>query len=141
MSVTVAPQTYFEDVVIGETLTTPAITLTQAHIALYTGLSGETCDEPDRIPELLALSVCTGLAWRVDRPPLAVLAFVGFEWQAVRTLHIGDTIHTASAAASRRSLREGGIIIENHDVIDQNGQVVQRGRFTFLVARRPRPDA
>jgi acyl dehydratase len=139
------PASYFEDVVVGEELVSPAITVTQAHVALYNGVSGEAPDdvpgEPGRVPDLLPLCLSTGLGWRVDRPPLAVQAFVGFEWQFLRPLRVGDTVRSVSRAASRRSLREAGIIIEDHEVIDQHGDTVQRGRFTFLVARRPRSDA
>jgi acyl dehydratase len=132
------PLTYFEDVVIGEVLVTPAMTLTEAHVNLYSGLAGEAAEDPTSIPDLLPLCVSTGLGWRVNRPPLAVLAFIGMDWQITRPLRVGDTIHSASCAAIRRSMREGGIIIEDHEVFDQHGQVVQRGRVTFLVARRPR---
>jgi hypothetical protein len=34
-------------------------------------------------------------------------------------------------------MREGGVIIEERQVINQHGEVVQKGRFTFLVAKRP----
>jgi acyl dehydratase len=50
---------------------------------------------------------------------------------------VGDTIHGISRAAALRPMREGGLIIEDHEVVDQRGVVVQRGRFTFLLARRP----
>jgi len=29
------------------------------------------------------------------------------------------------------------VVIEERDIVDQRGEVVQHGRFTFLVARRP----
>jgi hypothetical protein len=35
-------------------------------------------------------------------------------------------------------MREGGLVIEEHEIVDQRGVVVQRGRFTFLVEHRPR---
>jgi acyl dehydratase len=132
---------YFEDVVVGEEMVSPAMTLTQAHVTLYRGLFGASIDDMGEIPDLLPLCISTGLAWRVDRPPLAVQAFVGFEWQSHRPLRIGDTIHTASRAAMIRRMRDGGLIVEDHEVVDQHGEVVQRGRFTFLVARRPAPGA
>jgi hypothetical protein len=33
-------------------------------------------------------------------------------------------------------MREGGVIIEDHEIVDQNGEVAQSGRFVFLVAKR-----
>ena len=33
-------------------------------------------------------------------------------------------------------MREGGVVIQTHEILDQRGEVVQGGRFTFLVAKR-----
>jgi acyl dehydratase len=127
---------YFEDVRIGDEELTPAMTLTEAHAALYRGLTGEAPDEPGAIPDLLPLCLSTGLGWRMARPPLVVLAFMGFEWTIHRPLRIGDTVHSRARAAVKRSLSEAGVVIEDHEIIDQRGDVVQSGRFTFLVAKR-----
>ncbi len=134
-----AARAYFEDVALGDSVESPGLTVTEAHVGLYHGLTAELPDDPGRVPDLLPLCLSTGLGWRVPRPPLAVLAFLGVEWEVVKPLRVGDTIHGVSRAVSRRAMREGGVIIEEHEVIDQRGQVVQRGRFTFLVARRPAP--
>ncbi len=89
------------------------------------------------VPDLLPLCLTTGLGWRVPQPPLAVLAFMGFEWQIREPLRVGDTIHSRSRTAVKRSMREGGVIVEEREVINQRGEVVQQGKFTFLVAKRP----
>lgn len=129
--------TYFEDTAVGEALATPAITVTAMHVTLFNGLAGEAAGASGSVPELLPICLATGLGWRVDRPPLAVLAFMGFEWHFVRPVQVGDTIHGTSRTASRRLMRDGGILVEDHQIVDQRGEVVQRGRFTFMVARRP----
>jgi hypothetical protein len=33
-------------------------------------------------------------------------------------------------------MRDAGIVIEEHEIVDQRGETAQRGRFTFLVAKR-----
>jgi acyl dehydratase len=124
---------------LGEVLETPAITLTEAHAAVYRGLTGEPAGNPAEFPDLLALCMSIGLGWRVPKNPLAVLAFLTLDWQAFSSPRAGDTIHTISRTVVKRPMREGGIIVEERDVIDQRGALLQRGRFTFLVARRP-PD-
>jgi acyl dehydratase len=129
-------KTYFEDVAVGDVVVSPGLTVTQTHVSLYRGLTGEVMDDAETVPELLPLALSTGLGWRVPRPPLAVTAFLGFEWEIVQPLRVGDTIHGTSRATALRPMREGGIVIEDHEVIDQRGVVVQRGRFTFMVARR-----
>ncbi len=132
-----APVYYWEDVEVGAVLETPAITVTEAHAEIYRGLSREFADDPRIVPDLLPLCLSTGLGWRVPQPPLAVLAFLGFEWEVIRSLRVGDTMHSRARTVTKRSMRDGGIIIEEREVIDQRGDTVQRGRFTFLVAKRP----
>jgi hypothetical protein len=131
------PRFYFEDVVLHGVLETPALTLTETHVGLYTGLSQDLPVETGLVPELLALCLTTGLGWRVPQPPLAVLAFMGFEWEVLQPVRVGDTIHSRSRTALKRSMREGGVIVEEREVINQRGEVVNQGRFTFLVAKRP----
>ena len=128
---------YFEDMALHAVLDTPAMTITEAHVGLYTGLSHDAPLQPGLVPELLPLCLTPGLGWRVNQPPLAVLAFMGFEWEVLHPVRVGDTIHSRSRTAVKRSMREGGVIIEERQVINQRGDVVQKGRFTFLVAKRP----
>jgi acyl dehydratase len=130
------PATYFEDVGVGDVEVTPAMTLTEAHAALYRGLTSDSPDEPGLIPELVPMCLITGLGWRLSRPPLAVLAFMSIEWKRHRSLRVGDTIHCQMRVAVKRSLRDGGVVIQDQEVIDQSGEVAQSGRFTFLVAKR-----
>lgn len=128
---------WFEDLIEGETLETPGMTLTQAHVSLYRGLTAEAQDDPGAVPELLPLCLAIGLGWRVARPPVVVQAFLGFEWHVLLPLRVGDTLHGRSRVAQKRSMREGGVVIEEHELVDHRGEVVQRGRLTFLVAKRP----
>lgn len=128
---------YFEDVVLDGVLETPAMTLTDAHMSLYRSFVGDVGSEAGVIHDLLPLCLSTGLGWRVPQPPLAVLAFLGLEWEALRPLHVGDTVHSRSRTVVKRAMREGGVVIEEREILDQHGDVAQRGRFTFLVARRP----
>lgn len=127
---------YFEDVGVGDVEVTPAMTLTPAHAALYRGLTTESPDRPDLVPELLPLCLITGLGWRVARPALVVLAFMSIDWKIHRPLRVGDTVHARMRVAAKRSLREGGVIVQDQEVVDQRGEVAQSGRFTFLVAKR-----
>jgi acyl dehydratase len=126
---------YFEDVVVGAPLETPGLTLTEAHVSLYNGLTGEGTGG-QHVPDLLPLCISSGLGWRVPQPPLAVLAFMGFEWRFHLPLRIGDTIRSRSRTAAKRSMKEGGVIFEERDILNQRGEVVQSGRLTLLVAKR-----
>ena len=128
---------YFEDVELGEPLETPALTVTAAHVALFEGLTGGApATDPDMVPDLLALCLSSGLGWRVPRPPLVVLAFMGFEWKFHLPIRVGDTIRSRSRTAAKRSMTEGGVVFEEREIVNHRDEVVQSGRLTLLVAKR-----
>ena len=129
--------TYFEDVEVGAVLETPAMTLTETHGALFGGFVGRPTAAGATVPDLLPLCISSGLGWRVPQPPLAVTAFMGFEWRFHLPLRVGDTIRSRSHTVTKRALREGGVVIEHRDIVNQRGEVVQSGRLTLLVERRP----
>ncbi len=133
---TVMARSFFEDVTVEHVEETPAMTLTEAHVSIYQGITRELPDDATLVPDLMPLCFSTGLGWRVPKPPLAVLAFMGLDWQVLRRLRVGDTIHSRSRITTKRPMRDGGVVIEEREVIDQRGEVVQRGRFTYLVAKR-----
>jgi acyl dehydratase len=137
VTVTAPSRFFFEDVVLHGVIDTPGITVTEAHVKLYAGVTGDEAPDARVVPELLLLCLTTGLGWRIPQPPLAVLAFMGVEWHIDAPLAVGDTIHSRSRTAVKRSMRDGGVVIEEREVINQRGETVQHGKFTFLVARRP----
>ena len=141
---------YFEDVSLGASVETPGWTLTETDVVRYAGLTGEweprtTDSEFSRraeagtrvVPDLLPLCLSIGLGWRVPHPPLAVLAFMGLEWNFSLPLRLGDTIRIRSRAVAKRAMRDGGVIVEEHEIVNQRDLVIQSGKLTFLVAKRP----
>ena len=38
---------------------------------------------------------------------------------------------------AKRSLKDGGVVVEQREIVNQRGEVVQSGRLTLLVAKRP----
>jgi hypothetical protein len=130
---------YFEDVQMNVPLQTPGMTLTETHTALFGSLTLSRPADPGLIPDLIPLCLSSGLGWRVPQPPLVVLAFMGFEWRFLKPTRVGDTIHSVSKTVAKRSMKEGGVVIEERQILNQNGEVVQSGRLTLLVAKRPQP--
>lgn len=137
----IAPsQVYFEDVELNVPLETPGMTLTAAHVTLFIGMTQDVSPRDDGlVPDLLPLCLSSGLGWRVPRPPLVVLAFMGFEWRFLLPLRVGDTIRSISVTNTKRSLREGGVVIEERRIVNQRGETAQAGKLTLLVAKRPKP--
>jgi hypothetical protein len=132
----VTSATYFEDVALDQMKDTPAITVTQAHVEMYEGLTREMPVGAGEIPVVLPLCMAIGLGWRVKDPPMAVQAFVALDWKIMKPLRVGDTMRTTSRIVSKRPMRDGGLIVDERTILDQHGEVVQQGRFTFLVAKR-----
>jgi len=131
---------YFEDIEIGLVLETPGMTLTEAHVSVYGGLTESRAVEAHTVPDLLPLCLSAGLGWRVPQPPLVVLAFMGFEWKFFRAARVGDTIRCVSKSLAKRLMKEGGVLIEERNLLNQRDEVVQGGKLTLLVARRPSED-
>lgn len=128
---------YFEDVQMNVPLETPGVTLTETHSALFGSLTLSRPVDPGVIPELIPLCMSSGLGWRVPQPPLVVLAFMGFEWRFLKPTRVGDTIRSVSKTVAKRSMKEGGVVIEERSILNQRGEIVQSGRLTLLVAKRP----
>ena len=128
---------YFEDVQTGVPFETPGMTLTETHAVLFNSLNTTRPGEPGSIPDLLPLCVSSGLGWRVPQPPLVVLAFMGFEWRFLKPARVGDTIRSVSKTVAKRSMKEGGVVVEERRILNQRDEVVQSGRLTLLVAKRP----
>lgn len=128
---------YFEDVQVNVPLGTPGLTLTETHAALFASLTASRPGDPSAVPDLLPLCLSSGLGWRVPQPPLVVLAFMGFEWRFLKPTRVGDTIRSVSTTVAKRSMKDGGVVIEERQILNQDGQVVQSGRLTLLVAKRP----
>ena len=141
---------YFDDVGVGDEAVSPGRTVTEADVARYVQLSGDwspasTDEEFARdtefggrvAPDLMIPGFSSGLTWRNPRPPLAVAAFMGLEWQFYKPIQIGDTLHVRLRAMAKRKMKQGGVIIQEHAIINQHDEMVQRGKVTFLVASRP----
>lgn len=132
---------YFEDIEVGLVLESPGITVTDAHVALYGGLTDSRPARPGDAQDFLPLCLSSGLGWRVPQPPLVVLAFMGFEWGFFQPARVGDTVRCISKSVAKRLLKEGGVLVEERKLVNQRDEVLQGGKLTLLVARRPGGDA
>jgi acyl dehydratase len=137
---------YFEDIPVGEVLRTPARTVTEADLVRFAAISGDYAGL-DRgpggcgpgVPDYLVFALTSGLGFRVPVAQPLVLAFMVIDWRFLGTVRLGDTVHCRLQVSAKRALKEGGVLVERREIVNQRGEVVQEGEYKLLVARRPRP--
>ncbi len=144
---------YFEEFEIGQTIVTPAQTITESDIMLFAGLSGDhnaihtdaefakTTPFGQRVAHgLLSLSIASGLATRTGVMEGTVIAFRQIrDWKFSLPVFIGDTIHAEITVVKTQALpRLGGgslelkVLVKNQDL-----QVVMRGVWVVLIKSKP----
>ena len=137
---------YFEDLEVGDGFETPGRTITEADIVGFAAISGDhealdfTAGEPGlppTVPDLLVVASTSGLGFRAPAETPQVLAFMVFDLRPLLPVRVGDTIRCRISVAGKRSMREGGVVVERRQLVNQRGDVVQEAEYKLLVARRP----
>ncbi len=141
---------YYEDVKVGDKGVTPKVTVSKEMILAYADLTGDRT--PVHVDEeyarashfggivahgLLGLSLADGLKTQADLrfPPGASL---GWTWDFLLPIKVGDTLHVEFTIGSMRTTKkpDWGIVVLASELIDQHGQVVQKGEHKLMIKRR-----
>jgi acyl dehydratase len=143
---------YFDDAKVGDECVTPSYTVTEQVINTYADLSGD--HTPVHIDEayakttpfgtrvahgLLGLSIADGLKTRADYRFLPGMS-LGWQWDFVGPIKIGDTVHVKFRVGSLRRSKSHpgwGIVVLPSELINQKGEVVQKGEHRVMVPCRP----
>ena len=140
----------YGDLAPGHWYETAGITVTEAHVVGFAGLSGDLFDVhmddefarregfPGRIAHgLLGLSLADGLKTRCPVRLLGI-ATLNWNWSFRAPLLIGDRISvTISVAAVRPTKRQDrGIVTLSMKILKQTGEVVQEGESLLLMSRK-----
>jgi acyl dehydratase len=144
---------YFEEFTLGQTITTPARTITESDIVTFAGFSGDynqihtdaefakTTPFGQRIAHgILTLSVISGLAVQTGFMEGTIIAFREInEWKFSKPVFIGDTVHATLEITDTKPLRRlgGGAITIKLNVLNQHKEVVMSGTWTALIASKP----
>lgn len=146
---------YFEEFSVGDVITTPARTITEADVVNFAGLSGDwnqlhtdveyAKGTPfgGRIAHgLLGLTVASGLGARLGFIEGTVEAFLKLEWKFRRPIYIGDTIRLRGEVTRTRAVRRmgGGVVVFGMKLLNQEGDAVQEGTWTVAVRGRPKDE-
>jgi acyl dehydratase len=143
---------YWDDAQVGDEGVTPSVTVTGEMIDRYADVSGDHTllhvDEEyarkshfgQRVAHgLMGLAMADGLKCQADYRFIPGMS-LGWNWDFLLPIRIGDTLHVKFRVASMRpskSRPDWGIVIVPCELINQNGEVVQRGEHKMMVPRRP----
>src|SRR3954470_14153960 len=131
----------YRDLAPGNWYETAGITVTEAHVVGFAGLSGDLFDVhmddefarregfPGRIAHgLLGLSLADGLKTRCPVRLLGI-ATLNWNWSFRAPLLIGDRISVTIAVAAVRPTKrqDRGIVTLSMKIVKQTGEVVQEG--------------
>lgn len=139
---------YFEEFELGQKISTPSRTITEADITNFAGVSGDfnalhtdevfaasTPYERRIAHGMLVLSVATGLAARHGFIEGTTLAFREVTWKFSAPVFIGDTIHMTATVKETKPMPKlgGGLVILKAAMVNQDGKTVQRGEWQVLM--------
>lgn len=132
-----------EDFVVGEVQESPAKTVTETDVVVYSWISGDfnpmhtDAHYAGRSPlgqriahGTLGMSIVTGLSARMgDFDGTAIAALGVDEWQFLAPIFIGDTVHLRTTVRSARptSKPDRGVVERLMELLNQDDAVVQRG--------------
>jgi acyl dehydratase len=141
---------HYEEIALGLEWRTGGITVTEAHILGFAGLSGDFYDihvddayaqalgYPGRIAHgLLGLAMADGLKNRAETR-LAAIVSLGWRWRFTGPILVGDRIEAGIRVAGLRPTRHAdrGIVTLAFDLRTQRGDTVQEGENDMMVHRR-----
>lgn len=140
---------YLEDLSVGDRWLSGTREITAENVADFAALSGDRdplhtdngASSPFGEPVahgLLGLSVLAGLS--TEHPRAATLALVGIaDWQFEAPIFFGDRVRVSTEVEEiQQHGRRAGRVTWVRQLLNQDGRVVQRGRFISLVATKSR---
>ncbi|MEO8121913.1 MAG: MaoC family dehydratase [Rhodoferax sp.] len=148
----ITPEKYWDDAQVGDECESPTYTVTAERIDAYAELTGDFT--PVHVDEdyakashfgcrvahgLMGLSVADGLKTQCEYRFLPGMS-LGWTWDFLRPIKINDVLHIKFRVESMRPSKSKpgwGIVVLPAELINQLGQVVQKGEHRLMVPRRP----
>ena len=152
MSTQAQEDKYWDDAVVGAECVSPPYHVTEARVLAYADLTGDhtpvhtdeayarTTPFGTRVAHgLFGLSIADGLKTRSDLRFVPGMS-LGWEWSFVAPIKLGDTVRVKFRVGSKRESKSKpgwGIVILPSELINQRGEVVQKGEHRLMIPRRP----
>lgn len=146
---------YFDDLVVGEQIVTPARTITESDVVQFAQLTGDwnpihtdvefakASPYGERLAHgLLGLAVAIGLLDRTGTFSGSAIANLGVEeWRFKAPIKLGDTVHAVVTITDLRPTSDGsrGIAARRFEIRNQRDEVVQEGSSPIMLKRRTIP--
>lgn len=143
---------YFEEFAVGQSIVSPARTITEADVVAFAALSGDwnaihtdavyAASHPfgQRVAHgLLIMSIASGLADRLGFLEGTALAFREIAgWKFSLPVFLGDTVRLRATVTETKALARlgGGEVSLKVEIVNQEDRVVQRGTWSVLVKSR-----
>jgi acyl dehydratase len=145
----------YDDLHVGMSFRSPGRTITDADLVAFAGLTGDYSELHTsevyakssqfgrRVAHgMLGLAYAHGLMWpRTGELRETAVAFLGIsDWKFVGPIFVGDTIFVNYRIAELRDSKSRptqAIASFDVELVNQNGEVVQRGRKSLLVSKVP----
>lgn len=144
---------YYEDLGVGQTFRSPARTVTEADLTIFSMVSGDwnpihsDAEYARRTPYgqrivhgVLGVAIVTGMFDRLGIFEDSALALLGIdEWRFLAPILVGDTVHMELEIADKRLTSKGdrGIIDRRIRLVRHDGTVLQEGRMGMMAKLRP----
>nr|WP_119157775.1 MaoC family dehydratase [Caldimonas tepidiphila] len=143
---------YWDDATEGDECVSPTYEVTEARVMAYADLTGDhtpvhtdeayarTTPFGTRVAHgLFGLSIADGLKTISDYRFLPGMS-LGWTWDFLGPIKLGDTLHVKFRVGSMRPSKSKpgwGIVVLPSELINQCGEVVQRGEHRLMIPRRP----
>ena len=136
----------------GDECLSPSYTVTKERILAYADLTGD--HTPVHVDEayarashfgcivahgLFGQSIADGLKTQSDYRFLPGMS-LGWTWDFLLPIKVNDVLHVKFSVGTLRASRsrpDWGIVVLPSELINQHGQVVQKGEHRLMVPRRP----
>jgi acyl dehydratase len=152
LSHAMSPEKHWDDARDGDACTSPDYLVTKARILAYADLTGD--HTPVHVDEdyarashfggivahgLFGLSIADGLKTRSDYRFLPGMS-LGWTWDFLLPIRVDDRLHVRFSVTGLRASRSRpgwGIVLLPSELVNQRGEVVQKGEHRLMVPRRP----
>ena len=147
-----SPEKYWDDAKVGDECTSPTYTISKQLIDVYAAVSGDHTpvhvdDEyaakshfGQRVAHgLMGLSIADGLKCQSKYRFFPGFS-LGWNWDFLAPICVGDTLHVKFRVESMRASKSKpgwGIVVLPTELINQRGEVVQRGAHKLMIPRKP----